>query len=65
MPSAIPRWSAGNASVMIAVEFANSIAPPMPCTTRQPISHSAALVPCPNTSASAIEATVKITNPYL
>src|SRR3954463_14655572 len=50
MPSASPRWWAGNASVRIALEFANSIAPPMPCTTRMPMSHSAALLPampCP------------------
>ena len=40
-PSASPRWSDGNASVRIAAELANSIAPPTPCTTRQPISHSA------------------------
>ena len=43
MPSAMPRWLAGNASVRIAAEFAISIAPPNACTTRQPISHSA---PC-------------------
>ena len=41
MPSAMPRRSAGNASVMIAVELANSIAPPTPWTIRQPISHNA------------------------
>ncbi len=40
-PSAMPRWRAGNASVRIAVELANSIAPPIAWTTRQPISHSA------------------------
>ena len=33
MPSARPRWSLGKASVRIAAEFANSIAPPIPCTT--------------------------------
>src|SRR5689334_20187627 len=38
MPSAVPRWLAGNASVRIAVELANRNAPPMPCTIRQPIS---------------------------
>ena len=33
--------STGNASVRIADDDAISIAPPTPCTTRQPISHSA------------------------
>ena len=37
----VPRWSAGKASVRIAGELAISIAPPVACTTRQPISHSA------------------------
>ena len=64
MPSAMPRWWAPNASVMIAVEFANSIAPPTPCTTRQPISHSAPALPCQGTSASATDAAVKTTNPW-
>ncbi len=41
MPIAMPRRSAGNASVRIAVEFANSIAAPTPCTNRHKISHSA------------------------
>ena len=45
MPSAMPRWLAGNASVRIAAEFAISMAPPTPCTKRQPISHSAPLAP--------------------
>jgi hypothetical protein len=35
IPSAIPRWLAGNASVMIAAAFASRQAPPMPWTTRQ------------------------------
>ena len=33
-PSAMPRWLAGKASVRIAAELANSIAPPTPCTIR-------------------------------
>ena len=45
MPSAVPRWLAGKASVRIAVELANRNAPPMPCTTRQMISHIAPAVP--------------------
>ncbi len=40
-PSAMPRWLDGKASVRIADDDAISIAPPTPCTTRQPISHSA------------------------
>ena len=35
MPSAIPRWLAGNASVRIAAEFASRNAAPTPCTTRK------------------------------
>ena len=30
MPRAMPRWLDGNASVRMAVELANSIAPPTP-----------------------------------
>ena len=41
MPIAMPRWSAGKASVRIAGELAISIAPPMAWMTRKPISHSA------------------------
>ena len=41
MPIAVPRWSAGNASVRMAGELAISMAPPVAWTTRQPISHSA------------------------
>ena len=37
MPSARPRWWVGKASVRIAVEFASSSAPPMPCRTRMTI----------------------------
>ncbi len=35
IPSAIPRWLAGNASVTIAAEFASRKAPPTPCTRRK------------------------------
>ena len=41
MPSAMPRWLAGNASVRIAAELAISIDPPTACTNRQAMSHSA------------------------
>ena len=37
IPSAIPRWLAGKASVRIAAELASRHAPPMPCTSRKPI----------------------------
>src|SRR3954462_13080625 len=35
MPSAIPRWWAGNASVMIAAALASRQEPPIPCTIRK------------------------------
>src|SRR5579875_85438 len=38
MPIAMPRRSGGKASVRMAAEFANSMAAPTPCTTRQMIS---------------------------
>ncbi len=65
MPSAVPRWLAGKASVRIAVELANRNAPPMPCTMRQMMSHRAAAVPCIQVTARKIEATVKTANPML
>ena len=37
MPIACPRSFTGNASVMMAVELASSIAPPTPCTMRMTI----------------------------
>ena len=37
MPSAMPRWLAGNASVMIAAALASRNAAPMPCTMRNTI----------------------------
>ena len=65
MPRAVPRWLAGNASVRIAAELANRNAPPMPCTTRQMISHKAAELPCIQVTVRKIEPTVKIANPML
>ncbi len=65
MPSARPRWLAGNASVRIALELAIRNAPPMPCTTRQPISHSAAASPLIQVTASMIDENVKIRKPRL
>ena len=37
IPSAMPRWLAGKASVMIAAELASRQAPPSPCTIRNTI----------------------------
>ena len=65
IPSAMPRRSGGNASVRIADELANSIAPPTPWTSRQPISHRAPASPDQGTRASAIEPTVNTTKPRL
>ena len=63
MPSAMPRWSDGKASVRIAVELANSIAPPTPCATRQRISHNAPPAPESGSSARTTEAAVNTTKP--
>ena len=46
MPSAIPRWVAGKASVRIAVEFAMRKAAPTPWKSRITTSQTAAAVPC-------------------
>ena len=64
-PRAIPRLLAGNASVRIAAEFDISMAPPKACTNRQPMSHIAPCVPVSGSSDSAMEASVKTTNPRL
>ena len=65
MPSAMPRRSAGNASVRIAVEFANSIAAPTPWNTRQRISQSAPAPAMNGSSDSAIAPIVNSTKPAL
>ena len=49
----------------MAAALAMSIAPPNACTSRQPISHSAPGGPVIGSSESAIEASVKTTNPRL
>ncbi len=65
MPSAMPRWRAGNASVRIAVEFAKIMAPPTAWTTRHRISHSAP-PPCVSGSTDvAMADSVKTTKPRL
>ena len=60
---AVPRWLAGNASVTMAAELANRNAPPMPCTTRQMISHSAPSAPCIQVTVRKIDPTLKIAKP--
>lgn len=65
VPSAMPRWLAGNASVRIADDDAMSIAPPTPCTTRQAISHTAPPPTWNGSTDSATAATVKTTKPML
>src|ERR1700691_1116041 len=64
-PSASPRSFAGKASVRIALELANSMAPPTPCSTRIPISHQAAAVPCSQVTDSSTEKTAKSAKPRL
>ena len=64
-PSARPRCSTGKVSVMMALEFAMSIAPPTPCRIRMAMSHSAAAVPCNQVTASRIEKTVNTAKPAL
>ncbi|CAM3892985.1 hypothetical protein KIPE111705_30105 [Kibdelosporangium persicum] len=65
MPSARPRWPAGNASVRIALEFAIRNAPPTPCTIRHAISQIAAASPLIQVTASMTDETVKIRKPRL
>ena len=65
MPSAIPRWLAGKASVRIAAALAMSIAPPTPCTIRSRMIARAAALPWAKMSDSPREHTVKIAKPRL
>ncbi len=65
MPIAVPRWSAGNASVRMAGELAISIAPPVACTIRQPISQSAPDGPVKGSKGSASAPSPKIVKPML
>ena len=59
----MPRWLAGNASVTMAAAFANKNAPPIPCTTRQMISHNAPSLPCIQVTVRKMDAMLKIANP--
>ncbi len=65
MPSAVPRWPSGNASVRIAAELAMSIAPPNAWTNRQPMSHSAPCWAWNGSKDRPTEARVKTRNPRL
>ena len=65
IPSARPRCSWGNASVMIADELANSIAPPTPCRARIAISHSAPELPFIHVTDSSTLNTVNTAKPRL
>ena len=49
----------------IAAEFANSIAPPTPCSTRMTISHSTPAVPCIQVTDSTTENSVNTAKPRL
>ena len=65
MPMAVPRWSEGKASVRIAGELAISMAPPVACTTRQPISQSAPLGPVNGSNGSASAPSANTVKPRL
>ena len=58
IPSAMPRWLEGKASVRIAAELASRQAPPIPWTSRKPTRKRAPLVPVIQSIASISEATV-------
>ena len=65
MPSAIPRWLAGNASVRIAAELASRKAAPTPCTMRKTIRYSAPARPVIQSTVSNSEAIVYTRKPRL
>ncbi len=58
IPSAMPRWLAGNASVMIAAALASRHAPPMPCTIRKTIRYVAPARPVIQSTVRNSDATV-------
>ena len=64
-PSAMPRWFIGNASVRIAAELANSIAPPTPWKMRIAIRYQPAASPCSQVTESRTEKMAKIAKPML
>ena len=58
MPSAIPRWFGGNASVMIAAALASRHAPPTPWTIRKTIRKVAPARPVIQSTVSSRDAAV-------
>ncbi len=58
IPRAMPRWLAGNASVMIAAELASRQAAPTPWTMRNTIRNSAPSLPVSQSTVRISEATV-------
>ncbi len=65
IPSAMPRWCSGKASVRIAATFAESMAAPTPWKMRIVISQMAAAVPCIGVMVSSSEKKVKMAKPRL
>ncbi len=65
IPSAMPRWLAGNASVRIALELANTMAPPTPWKIRTTISQIAPSVPDIQVTVRRSEKNVKRAKPRL
>ncbi len=65
MPSAMPRWLLGNASVRIAGEFAKRNAPPTPCPRRMPTMNAPAAAPWSQFTDSSTENSVKMAKPRL
>jgi hypothetical protein len=65
IPSAMPRWCSGNASVRIAPELASRSAAPTPWKTRMMINHIAAARPVIQVTVSSSEKNVKMTKPRL
>ena len=65
IPSARPAGWPGTRRSVSPHEFAMSIAAPRPCTTRMPIRHSAAALPCSQSTDSRTEPIVKTAKPSL
>ena len=65
MPRPSPRWSAGKASVMMADEFANSMAPPTPWPSRMRMSQMAPAEPVSQVEARRMENRVNTAKPRL
>jgi hypothetical protein len=65
IPSAMPRWLAGKASVRMAAELANTIAPPTPWKTRSTMSQVAPSVPDIQVIVSNSEKNVNSAKPRL